>query len=214
MCADLQDRWCITFIFRSSCWLVLFKVLVTILCAGKEDKWLTNERGLGAVHYITFQRTLALFTLFILAISSSSLAINLSEKDDGKIFLHRTASSNLSKSDPKIWFSVFSTFLIPWAAFLILQRLRRLVGLLMPDTCEYGKTLMLQPLKMSKQELRSHFAARFTSCSLKSIDYGYSTQVVIQGTLPNIDFHRRVLEVLALRGEEAPACWQHLLSSR
>ena len=113
-----------------------------------------------------------------------------------------------------MWFNVVSTFLIPWAAFLILQRLRRLVGLLKPDTCEYGKTLMLQPLKMSKQELSSHFATRFTSCSLKSIDYGYSTQVVIQGTLPNIDFHARVLEVLALRGEEAPACWQHLLSSR
>ena len=114
-----------------------------------------------------------------------------------------------------MWFNVFSTFFIPWAVFGLLQRLRRSVGLLKPCTSSYGKTLMLKPLKMTEEQLRSHFAApKFGGCTLKSVDFGYSTQVVIQGTLSNIDFHNRVLEVLAARGEEAPTCCQNFLACR
>ena len=120
----------------------------------------------------------------------------------------------MPKGDPKFWFHVVSTFLIPWVAFVLLQRLRRSVGKLKPSACQFGKTLMLQPLKMEEEELRSHFAANFKHCSLKSINYGYSTQMVIQCTLSCIDFHTRVLEVLLLRGEETPAWWQHILAGR
>ena len=119
--------------------------------AGKEDQWIETERGIGALHYILFQRSVALFTILLLAISVTSLAINLSQEDEGKIFLHRTASSNLPKGDPKFWFHVVSTSLIPWVAFLLLQRLRRSVGKLKPGACQFGKTLMLQPLKMKKK---------------------------------------------------------------
>ena len=153
------------------------------------------------MHYILFQRSVALFTLLLLAISVTSLAINLSQEDEGKIF-------------PKFWFHVVSTSLIPWVAFVLLQRLRRSVGKLKPGACQFGKTLMLQPLKMEEEELRPHFAANFKHCSLKSINYGYSTQMVIQCTLSCIDFHTRVLEVLLLRGEETPAWWQHILAGR
>jgi len=184
------------------------------LVKGKEDEWLKKERGIGAWHFISFQRIIALFTTFLVIISTVSLAINLSHEDEEKSLLHRTASSNLPKGDAKVWYNVLSTFFIPWAAFALLQRLRRSVGLLKPDTSSYGTTLMLEPPNMSKEQLRSHFASRFPNCTLKSVDFGFSTQVVMQGTLSNIDFHSRVLKVLAVRGEEPPTCCQNLLARR
>lgn len=184
------------------------------LVKGKEDEWLKKERGIGAWHFISFQRIIALFTTFLVIISTVSLAINLSHEDEEKSLLHRTASSNLPKGDAKMWYNVLSTFFIPWAAFALLQRLRRSVGLLKPDTSSYGTTLMLEPPNMSKEQLRSHFASRFPNCTLKSVDFGFSTQVVMQGTLSNIDFHSRVLKVLAVRGEEPPTCCQNLLARR
>ena len=189
-------------------------IFFPVCCAGKEDEWLKKERGIGAWHFISFQRIIALFTTFLVIISTVSLAINLSHEDKEKSLLHRTASSNLPKGDAKVWYNVLSTFFIPWAAFALLQRLRRSVGLLKPDTSSYGTTLMLEPPNMSKEQLRSHFASRFPNCTLKSVDFGFSTQVVMQGTLSNIDFHSRVLKVLAVRGEEPPTCCQNLLARR
>ena len=166
------------------------------------------------MHFIIFQRTIALFTSLLLIISTASLAINLSHVDDEKSLLHRTASSNLPKGDAKMWYHVLSSFVIPWIVFSLLQRLRRTVGLMKPDTSGFGKTLMLKPLNMGEEELHSYFAAKFPNCALKSVDFGFSTQVVMQGTLNNIDFHSRVLEVLAERGEEKPTCCQNLLARR
>ena len=166
------------------------------------------------MHFIIFQRTIALFTSLLLIISTASLAINLSHEDDELSLLHRTASSNLPKGDAKMWYHVFSSFVIPWIVFVLLQRLRRTVGLLKPDTSDFGKTLMLMPLNMGEEQLRSYFSTKFPNCALKSVDFGFSTQVVLQGTLTNIDFHSRVLEVLAERGEEVPTCCQNLLACR
>ena len=73
---------------------------------------------------------------------------------------------------------------------------------------------MLKPLNRSEKQLRSYFAAKFPNCTLKSVDFGFSTQVVMQGTLSSIDFHSRVLKVLAERGEEVPTCCQNLLAGR
>ena len=131
------------------------------------------------MHFISFQRIVALFTSLLIVISTASLAINLSHEDDQKSLLHRTASSNLPKGDAKMWFNVISTFFIPWAVFGLLQRLRRSVGLLKPCTSSFGKTLMLRPLNMGEEQLLSHFAAKFGDCTLKSVDFGYSTQVVL-----------------------------------
>ena len=198
------------------------------------------------MHYVAFQRVIALFTSLLVIISTASLAINLSHEDDEKSLLHRTASSNLPKGDAKMWYNVFSSFLIPWIVFGLLQRLRRTVGLMKPDTSSFGKSLMLKPLNMGmlkslnigmlkslnmgklkslnmgmlkslnmgEEQLRSYFAAKFPNCALKSVDFGFSTQVVMQGTLSSIDFHSRVLKVLAARGEEAPTCCQNLLARR
>ena len=189
-------------------------IIFPIRCAGKEDEWLKKERGIGVMHYVAFQRVIALFTSLLVIISTASLAINLSHEDDEKSLLHRTASSNLPKGDAKMWYNVFSSFLIPWIVFGLLQRLRRTVGLMKPDTSSFGKTLMLKPLNMGEEQLRSYFAAKFPNCALKSVDFGFSTQVVMQGTLSSIDFHSRVLKVLAARGEEAPTCCQNLLARR
>ena len=100
------------------------------------------------MHYVAFQRVIALFTSLLVIISTASLAINLSHEDDKKSLLHRTASSNLPKGDAKMWYNVFSSFLIPWIVFGLLQRLRRTVGLMKPDTSSFGKSLMLKPLNM------------------------------------------------------------------
>ena len=200
-------------ILKGCCKIVLL-IVFSISCAGKEDVWLKKERGIGAMHYVVFQRILALFTFMLVIISTASLAINLSHEDDKKSLLHRTASSNLPKGDVKMWYNVFSSFVIPWIVFGLIQKLRRTVGLMKPDTSSFGKCLMLKPLNRSEKQLRSYFAAKFPNCTLKSVDFGFSTQVVMQGTLSSIDFHSRVLKVLAERGEEVPTCCQNLLAGR
>ena len=196
------------------CCNIMLLIVFPISCAGKEDVWLKKERGIGAMHYVVFQRILALFTSMLFIISTASLAINLSHEDDKKSLLHRTASSNLPKGDVKMWYNVFSSFIIPWIVFGLIQKLRRTVGPMKPDTSSFGKCLMLKPLNRSEKQLRSYFAAKFPNCTLKSVDFGFSTQVVMQGTLSSIDFHSRVLKVLAARGEEAPTCCQNLLARR
>ena len=79
------------------------------------------------MHYVAFQRVIALFTSLLVIISTASLAINLSHEDDKKSLLHRTASSNLPKGDAKMWYHVLSSFVIPWIVFSLLQRLRPLI---------------------------------------------------------------------------------------
>merc|ERR1719500_1896937 len=183
------------------------------LILGKADEWLYFESGVGAFYYTMFQRTITTLTAIISIASYTSLAFFMSNRDETRSLIQRTAADNLAEDSPAAWFLVFASAFCPWLVLCLLVMLMRRVGKLTAPASTFNATLIwLWPNE--EQEVRSYLADKYPSCCLVRVEPGYSTVGALQAALDNIAHHERVLKVLNEEGETPPSWIGHILLCR
>ena len=146
---------------------------------GKEDVWLTKERGVAAHHYIMFLRLYLQLAGVFCFISGVSLSINICQDTDKEISLFEsTTSSSIPASSDLNWINLVISFLTPWLVVYMVNRMSKKIGHLKPPTKTFNRTLFIESsvCGFEKDEVVEYFIEKYPEFKIIDVTWSPNTQ--------------------------------------
>ena len=147
---------------------------------GKEDDWLTKERGVAVHHYIMFLRLYLQLAGVFCFISGVSLSINVSQNTDMKLPLFVwTTSISIPPSSDLNWINLVISFLTPWLVVYMVNRMSKKIEHLKPLTKTFNRTLLVESsvCGFEKDEVVEYLIEKYLEFKLIDKDAQYYEQL-------------------------------------
>ena len=166
--------------------------LVDIM-TGKANLWLVKERGVGALHFIMFLKSILKLACFFFVISGISLGINLSHGVEFISAFTDTTSANIPADSNWHIFNLIMSFLTPCMVVFTVVQLSAHLGCLKPETKTYNRTLFIENFN-SEDNIADYITNKYPKARILKVTSSSDTND-LQDLLREYEFTENILKV-------------------